>query len=429
MAISEAPISSTPIAASADSAFTGDIDLSSTMTLLGQHSIMPYVTLLDSSATMESQARVNVWLLLASGAAAESMLLKFPAEFTVGSSLSCASSADYDTARTFVSSLQASSTINAALAGNLSLSSAMKLASATNICHVLDLMSALELSGADDILHAKAIALFSALVLSSAASDNVGYLVDVAAAMVLRSLESYGWDFEAVDGLTLSSMFTKRYATLIEAVEQLNASASAAFSGTVHMAFVSTALLDAQSATQADLHLDLFDAAVGMAVFKLGDDVYHGIVLSTEAAAFTEYTEYPFNSLFTFKGKPYGVADDGIYLLEGSDDAGEPIEAAFKTKLTTMRQRALKDARGLYLGYTSDGELVLKVTTTRDGKKREDWYKAQYSGDADFRHNRMKIQRGLRSTYWQFEVANVDGADFEVEDVTILYEVLSRRIR
>jgi len=330
----------------------------------------------------------------------------------------------------FVSTLGATSSLDTQLAGNISLSSAAKLASAADISHVLDLLSAAGLSGEASIEHAKVVAFLSALKLGAEATNNADFVVNVATAMTLRSFANYGWDFEAVDGLTLASAFESRYNAVFEAVSGMDLAAAGSFEGRLDMAFVSSADLLSGMDTQAALHLDLFDALEGQVIFKLGEDVYHGWVFSTEAAAFTEYTNYPFNSITMFKGKPYGATDDGIYLLEGDDDAGEPIEAAIKTKLTSMRQRAIKDAHAAYIGYTSSGELVLKVTTvTRQGAKREDWYKMQH-GDSDaFRASRMKIQRGLRSTYWQFEIANQDGADFDVEDVTILHEVLSRRIR
>lgn len=336
---------------------------------------------------------------------------------------------DIEVSRMLISELKASSGVTVGAALNADFMSGIHISSAENVVHVLTLMSAAGLSGAADISHAKVLAFTAELEFGSAYAASATFVADLATAMVMRSFETYGWDFDAVDDLTLSAAFEHRYQTLLEAVSQMQAAAAHNTQLAMGMAFIAAADVSSEHDTQANFHLNLFDGAAGQVVFRIGEDIYRGWVFSTEAAAFTEYTNYPFNSFFTFNGKPYGVADDGIYLLEGEDDAGDPIEAAFKTKMTTMRERSIKDARGLYLGYTSDGQLVCKVTTTRNGVRREDWFKAQYSGDPDFRTNRMKIPRGLRSTYWQFEVANVDGADFEIEDVTIMYEVLSRRIR
>jgi hypothetical protein len=130
-----------------------------------------------------------------------------------------------------------------------------------------------------------------------------------------------------------------------------------------------------------------------------------------------------------YRGKAYGVAEDGIYLLEGDDDDGTPIDAAVRTKLTSFRQRALKRCDVAYIGYTSDGKMVLKVVVERDGKLHEHWYQEKLGATEGMRTGRVKIQKGLRSTYWQFELANQDGADFDIEDVTLKYEILSRRIK
>ncbi len=200
--------------------------------------------------------------------------------------------------------------------------------------------------------------------------------------------------------------------------------------------FLSSADMDDALDSQAKMQSDLSSLLHTAVVLQIGDDIYEGWVLNVgetprgdRTFAFSQYGNYPFTKIAEFDGKYYGVADDGLYLLEGDTDQGTAIEASFKTGLLNLGQRQIKDAKALYIGYTSDGQLVLKVTTTGGGKKREDWYRLMQKEADDMRTGRVTIQRGLRATYWQFELCNVDGADFDVDDATLLYEVLSRRIR
>lgn len=191
----------------------------------------------------------------------------------------------------------------------------------------------------------------------------------------------------------------------------------------------SSSLADSSVDSAASLLLQLQSAAVASGFFQIGEDIYEGWVYHTEGRGFTQYTNFPFTDVAEFNGRYYGVADDGIYLLEGDTDDGAPIQAAIRTGLLDFEVRQLKDAKAMYIGYTSAGQIVLKVVTTGKGDRREDWYRMKHGSSDAMRTGRFDIQRGLRSTYWQFELCNVDGADFEIDDATLVYRVLSRRIR
>jgi|TARA_B110000879_G_C10684434_1_gene322985 hypothetical protein len=81
------------------------------------------------------------------------------------------------------------------------------------------------------------------------------------------------------------------------------------------------------------------------------------------------------------------------------------------------------------MGYTSSNELVLKVMSVDDGELFEHWYKASPVGSNTApRTGMVEVGQGLRSRYWQFELTNVDGGDFEL-DVLELYPLfLGRRV-
>ena len=171
------------------------------------------------------------------------------------------------------------------------------------------------------------------------------------------------------------------------------------------------------------------DTIVAVLTFRIDGDVYTGVVLNTETAAASEYTNFPFNSLAPFAGKYYGCSADGIYLLEGSDDAGTPIDSFVRTGLIRVADGKRARVPTAYFGYTSTGDLVMKVITTwPDGNKTENWYRLQPRDANAPSANRVKIGRGLSSVYWSYELRSVDGAQFGLDTIQLYPMPLERRI-
>lgn len=345
------------------------------------------------------------------------------------SSFSFSSSLTLGQINNFISKLSMSSSMDTRHDANLALESTIGLLSTDQISVILEFLEVFSLGGTEDIQRLQNLTFLSSIFLESEFDHSVNFAVNLAAAMTLRSLDAYGVPIEEASTMAVTSMFESRYNAVLEHLSTLQASSTEELSASIQMALFSTAEMSSEATQQADMNLGFESILGAMSVFRIGEDVYEGWVLGAENLAYSEYQNYPFSDIATLKGKPYALADDGLYLLEGEQDAGTPIAAALRTGLFDFGSKALKDAKSVYLGYTSDGQLVVKTVTTGRGKKREDWYRLKKSPGGDFDMNRATIQRGLRSTYWQFEICNVNGADFDIDDVTIVYNVLSRRIR
>jgi len=190
--------------------------------------------------------------------------------------------------------------------------------------------------------------------------------------------------------------------------------------------------LDAQAADElqglSHYLANLRDYANGWVGFRLGDEDFTGWVMNTEGdMPLSEYTNYEFNSFCRVGDVYLGAADAGLYLLDGATDAGEPIESAVRTMMLDFGSPAMKRVRHAYLGYTSDGSLMLKVRTVTNGELKEQWYEAQELPAQAPREQMIQLGRGLRSRYWQFELVNVDGADFELDMLELHPVYLNRR--
>lgn len=165
-------------------------------------------------------------------------------------------------------------------------------------------------------------------------------------------------------------------------------------------------------------------------LFKTPSEITQGVAMNLEGAQpISEYDNFSYNSLTYYNGKFYGASDTGLYELSGNDDAGTAITARLQSLMLDFGTSRQKRVRSAYLGYTSSGELILRVKSVTQGKLTEDWYKARKADAADApQANIMHVGQGLRSRYWQFELTNVNGADFEIDLLEMYPIFLGRRV-
>lgn len=77
-------------------------------------------------------------------------------------------------------------------------------------------------------------------------------------------------------------------------------------------------------------------------------------VISTKQNRPSLYSNFDFNSFAAIDNQLYGARDDGIYLLEGSDDAGTAINTGVFFDLQDSGVPNVKRVRSVYVGSDSD---------------------------------------------------------------------------
>jgi len=166
------------------------------------------------------------------------------------------------------------------------------------------------------------------------------------------------------------------------------------------------------------------------ALVKTSSDLAQGWVMNTEGTQpVSEYSNFEFSSLTYYQGEMYGTTDTGLFKMGGDTDDGVKITSELSSLLLDMGSSRMKRIRSAYLGYTSTNELVLKVRSVDDGQLSEHWYKAAPVTSAEApREGYVRVGQGLRSRYWQFELTNVDGGDFEIDQLEMYPLYLGRRI-
>lgn len=130
----------------------------------------------------------------------------------------------------------------------------------------------------------------------------------------------------------------------------------------------------------------------------------------------TRYTNYPFTQVVRYGNRYYGVAADGLYLLEGDTDNGAAIEWAFETCMTDFGATEKKNVASTYVG----GETGPVVNYTIKSGDATDQLHASTTTHTNVRRNhRQKYGLGRRSRYYALGLAGqgelaVDSIEFEV---------------
>jgi hypothetical protein len=146
-------------------------------------------------------------------------------------------------------------------------------------------------------------------------------------------------------------------------------------------------------------------------------------VVNTDSGANWTYRGWDFSSFTVWNDKNYAANDQGLFELTGSDDDGTPIAASILTGKSDLGTVQHKRMAYVYVGASSDNGLQLAVHTDNGETNTYTVTAAELMGNS-----RTAIGKGLRSKYWQFEITNIDGGDFELESFEMRPDATIRRI-
>lgn len=278
-------------------------------------------------------------------------------------------------------------------------------------------------------IQSMAVALADVLVLQGAVGTQLEGFAAVVAGLSLAASVGSGYEAHAADSVDFAATLAATMSILAQLQDALVINASAV--GTARITALLTDGVDFDDAalsqlTTAQVILDGF--TVGAAI-RLGDEEYFAWVLHPQpidkagTRPVTEYQSWPFNSHAQFAGKFYGAGDGGFFELVGSDDAGTPIDAWIRgglTDLGTSRRKRVPEALIAIDGV--DGGVYIKVrhVDPKTGTLIEDWYDLipeTRDDSAVTREQRGKFQRGIKATWWGYELRNRNGAPFKAANL------------
>lgn len=150
-------------------------------------------------------------------------------------------------------------------------------------------------------------------------------------------------------------------------------------------------------------------------------------VLNTETGGLSTYTNYGYNSLAAYDGVLYATSNEGVFEIASDTDTDSRFIAAhLKTGFLDFQQDNTKRLSDIFLGHVG-GQLEFAVETY-DGPQEVYTYAVEEREIDAPRNNRLKVGRGLSSRYWRFEIQNIDGANFQIYDVTAEVALSKRRL-
>lgn len=268
------------------------------------------------------------------------------------------------------------------------------------------------------------------LVLTGEVEGFENALLTVVSALVLRDAVVPGQDMPISSTLTLAEVVSHAVSGMLELVSEIELADESSGNATISL-LLSDAFTVADGATTTLAGLVELMDEVGFTVrFSLpgnDSDLYVGYAMNLRNAGMVKYENWPFTEMATVGGVPLAIGEEGLYRLEGDTDDGLPIRARIRTGLTDFGTAMLKHTLNSYVGYTTDGQLVMKVTTTDGGRKRERWYALKPREAGAPMPGRFDIAKGLVGLYWGYELVNVDGADFEFDTVKVWPFAVQRR--
>lgn len=269
------------------------------------------------------------------------------------------------------------------------------------------------------------------LLLSGLVSSYADAVSAITIAMVFGSLAQALSLESATDNMTTSAAVLEMLTAAEQAIESL-LFAPVDSSFITAMVLVNESLLADDVAVSTGEFASLISESLGFVThLTLDSGDYVAWVLNTESRGVSTYSNYPFNSFAKVGGAYYGATSAGLFALEGDSDDGVPIVAKLRLGLSDMGSRKLKRLPEAYIGYTSNGTLLLRVITVDDfsGDKIACVYKLAPRGATNIRENRFQIGRGIKAVDWDFEIENVDGADFDLTSVEFNPLIMDRRTR
>lgn len=277
--------------------------------------------------------------------------------------------------------------------------------------------------------------LVNLLSASGVVSDTRRAAYVITEALVAQSLAL--WNFENVltDSADFTDVATDMYRAVIALVESAEYTDALTATSSINILTLDSVDIVDEVSWNQRLTVENVEALIVGGTLVLDGDTYTAVVLNATTLAPSEYSNFPFNSFGKLGTTYLGATDTAIYALTGTDDDGVGIDAVVRTGLESFGSGQYKRVPRAYLGYTSDGALVLKTISTGGtadgtsrGQKVERWYElTPRTADAPATA-RIKLGRGVKATYWQFELTNKDGADFSIDELKLLPVLLSRRV-
>ena len=156
--------------------------------------------------------------------------------------------------------------------------------------------------------------------------------------------------------------------------------------------------------------------------YKLANVTYKGITINTKNQAVTEYSGFEFDSMGTINDSHFGVNENGIYILGGRNQNGSVITTG---TLDFGQQSLMHRPSNVWITMRTNGKMILTVQVNENEK-----YDYEVSVVNNSIHEeRVKTGKGYKGRMYSFSIKNIDGADFNLNKLTLFSEAIQSKKR
>jgi len=288
----------------------------------------------------------------------------------------------------------------------------------------ITLSEALQLSTA--VVVTRALSVTDALGLSPALLSTTKYGIDLADGVGLTAAPYNFYSGVLADTMQISPSQIVTYRARPTTSDQVNISEALGHKLVLRVVAEEGVELTAAETLNLIYRPELVEGIEITAGYVSPDDSFTTWVVNTLNGAVTNYEDFTFNSFARMGQKYIGASSDGIYELNGDDDAGTDIIATVKSGLAQMvGQSRFTQFRGAYLGVRSDVEgkhkFFMKLETG-DGVERTYGVNVK-----NMETTKIHLGKGLRARYFSFELIST-GQDFDLDTVEFVPILASRRV-
>lgn len=167
-------------------------------------------------------------------------------------------------------------------------------------------------------------------------------------------------------------------------------------------------------------------SAIGTAVVAVSYEAYSVNLSHGDPEApheVTHYTQFPFDRIVRYQSSYFGVAADGLYLLEGTTDDGDAIGYAVKTCVDDFKASELKTIDAACFAGRLGAASTVTLLAGETGAATYDFTTPR--GPAAQNH-RQRFGKGVKSRYFALALAGDDS--FELDAIELDVRKLKRRI-
>ena len=119
----------------------------------------------------------------------------------------------------------------------------------------------------------------------------------------------------------------------------------------------------------------------------------------------TRYTNFPFDRIVRYKNSYFGMNATGLFLLEGTTDAGTPTSYAMQTHKTDFGPSENKTVVSLYMGGRMGAVEAVSIIA---GETSPVTYSYTTPRGPLAQNYRQRFGRGIKSRYYAFAIAGAD---------------------